>query len=448
MNGQEQEDKKEKRRRDVAHLWCDKQVLRFFRKGFDKRAYRKYRDVYLALCEIDSDFNEGKIYNLTKTCGTYTGMDQGNISKILQEFRKNGLIDYGRRKNDQGQIIGSFLVMYKWEDTIYHENLIRLDPIKARPHNNKNPKGEPYKNSSSEEGFSYSSKEQEEYVVASDAANHTQKILFKRDKKKVVSFLMKAKQKAKPIPKKKQAKTAVALIDHWNALRLRRHLDPKKKIYSEAVRRIKYLKQGKLYDGQEDFKEYWGRRFTDEEIRASMDNFALAALDPVYEPSPAVKDRLRMTGLPDFFLSPFAKEKSYFLKYLRGKPKPVPWMAAPKDEHPGLTKALKRVYTDNVLGGLKPEKWPLADERSFRLASNRVWDFFSRNRELVSPVVLSGNGTKEANMARLLFDAISADVGDAGIGKLSPGWFGSEATIARRLPSYLYSQGIINQPMR
>lgn len=75
----------EKRKRDVAHLWADKRIMRFFRRNFNKLHYKNLRSVYLALCEIDSDFREtGEITNFTRTVATYAGMNENTVRPYLR----------------------------------------------------------------------------------------------------------------------------------------------------------------------------------------------------------------------------------------------------------------------------------------------------------------------------------------------------------------------------
>ena len=109
------------RQRNIAHIWADKRILRFFRKTLPKLDYKNVRNVYLALCEIDSDFVEERnsetksIHALTNTCVTYAGMDQAIVSQALQYLKIIGLIDYGR-KIINGKFAGSYLTMYVWDE--------------------------------------------------------------------------------------------------------------------------------------------------------------------------------------------------------------------------------------------------------------------------------------------------------------------------------------------
>jgi len=116
----------QKRRvRDVAHLWCDKRVMRLFRRLTQIKAKNEHKHlklVYVALCEIDSDFSEFRnhptygIKSLTKTCATYAGMEEGAVNAYMKILRRAGLIDYGMRSNEKGQFCGSWLELYEYDE--------------------------------------------------------------------------------------------------------------------------------------------------------------------------------------------------------------------------------------------------------------------------------------------------------------------------------------------
>jgi len=157
-----------KRHRNVAHLWADKRVLRFFRKcpGLEKKHYKNLRSIYLALCEMDSDFGEGvKIGGFAKTVATYSGLHEDTIQQYLQILREVGLIEYPQANN--GRFGSRKLEMYKWEEAKRSKKEIALiealtetsGPGKNRPREKpapgktgpgknrtyKNPKGSPHK---------------------------------------------------------------------------------------------------------------------------------------------------------------------------------------------------------------------------------------------------------------------------------------------------------------
>jgi hypothetical protein len=106
-----------KRQRNIAHLWADKRVIRAFRKNLEKHHYKNIRSIYLALCEIDSDFGEGpQIYGFTKTVATYAGMSHETVYPYLRALQKADIIDYEQQTSEDGRFGGTSLVMFKWEE--------------------------------------------------------------------------------------------------------------------------------------------------------------------------------------------------------------------------------------------------------------------------------------------------------------------------------------------
>ena len=132
------------RERNEETLWVDKKIIRFFRKTFNKANYKKLRNVYIAMIEIDSDFVEEResetkaIHNFTEKLCTYAGMDQGTVTPIARIIKTMGLVDYGIKKGTTG-IIGSYLILYEWEGEEYAINaLIKENPYKGSPLDIKN----------------------------------------------------------------------------------------------------------------------------------------------------------------------------------------------------------------------------------------------------------------------------------------------------------------------
>lgn len=111
-----------KRSRNIGHAWWDKRVVRFFRKRFDKLHYKNLRSVYIALCEIDSDFTDRStkesllIGGFTTTVATYAGMNVDTIRPYLKALHKAYIIDYEQQSTPDGKFSGTRLTMYLWEE--------------------------------------------------------------------------------------------------------------------------------------------------------------------------------------------------------------------------------------------------------------------------------------------------------------------------------------------
>ena len=106
-----------KRHRNVAHLWADKRVTRFFRKNFSKKDFKNLRAIYLALCEMESDFGEGReIISFTKTLSTYSGISRDTLRPYLIALKKAELIDYPQAQSNGGKFGGVSLFLYAWNE--------------------------------------------------------------------------------------------------------------------------------------------------------------------------------------------------------------------------------------------------------------------------------------------------------------------------------------------
>ena len=81
--------------------WWDKNVMRYLRDkyGRNKKTFLLVRAVYLALCEIESDFNDKPINFFTKTVGTYAGLSRGVAGKYINLLIEEGLINRTQTKN-------------------------------------------------------------------------------------------------------------------------------------------------------------------------------------------------------------------------------------------------------------------------------------------------------------------------------------------------------------
>ena len=122
------------RKRDVAHIWQDKRIIRYFRKTFPSIKHKNIKDTYIALCEIDSDFHntEGRmIPNLTHLTSKYADLSPALVTENLKILKGLNLIDYGRKRDPKTQqIIGSFLQIFLWDDSDLNSLIIEY-PYKA-----------------------------------------------------------------------------------------------------------------------------------------------------------------------------------------------------------------------------------------------------------------------------------------------------------------------------
>src|SRR5689334_17934232 len=89
--------------RENPIAWVEKPILRYLRKkyGKDKRLFVSLRGVYLALCEMDSDFADTPITFFTKTVGTYAGVSREVAGKCINLLIKDRLITKTRIKDEK-----------------------------------------------------------------------------------------------------------------------------------------------------------------------------------------------------------------------------------------------------------------------------------------------------------------------------------------------------------
>ena len=89
--------------RENPIAWVEKPILRFLRKkyGKDKRLFVSLRGVYLALCEMDSDFTDTPITFFTETVGTYAGVSREVAGKCINLLIQDGLITKTRVQDEK-----------------------------------------------------------------------------------------------------------------------------------------------------------------------------------------------------------------------------------------------------------------------------------------------------------------------------------------------------------
>jgi hypothetical protein len=89
--------------RDKPFGWFDKPVMRYLRDkyGKDKKAFLALRSVYLAICEMESDFEGQPINAFNKTVGTYAGLSRQVAGKYVRVLEQEGLIKKTRIINPE-----------------------------------------------------------------------------------------------------------------------------------------------------------------------------------------------------------------------------------------------------------------------------------------------------------------------------------------------------------
>ena len=142
----------------------------------------------------------------------------------------------------------------------------------------------------------------------------------------------------KTIGKKKYVSKADKLIAHWNTLGLRKHLDPKTKVYKSSKARINKLLKGTYFKHTSEKSQ--NRKFTYIEIRKAMERFALSVISDIH--APLDKKTIKGFSLCDFIFYPYAaNNKSKFLQYLKEEPKEIEiYRSLRQDDYPKTTQRL------------------------------------------------------------------------------------------------------------
>jgi len=83
--------------------WWDKNAMRYLRRKYGKvkKTFALIRAVYLALCEIESDFSDSPINFFTQTVGTYAGTSRQVAGKYINMLEKDGLISKVRMRDEK-----------------------------------------------------------------------------------------------------------------------------------------------------------------------------------------------------------------------------------------------------------------------------------------------------------------------------------------------------------
>lgn len=195
----------------------------------------------------------------------------------------------------------------------------------------------------------------------------------------------------KPLPK--IPKHIVELIDYWNSFKIVQHKLPNTHTYKEAVKMLKKLLNGTFFDKNGKFDEYSGRVFTEQEIKTSISNFALAAKNYNYMPLNGYKKALQKTGLPSFLHNSYgSEERSYLLEYLDKKPELAKVSGyLMDDEDFEMTLQIKKNYLRitkkekiNSIEDIQRIKFDTVEENKFRLATKKLNAFYKDNKKKFS----------------------------------------------------------------
>jgi hypothetical protein len=102
--------------------WWDKNAMRYLRRKYGKvkKTFALIRAVYLALCEIESDFSDSPINFFTQTVGTYAGTSRQVAGKYINMLEKDGLISKVRMRDEKTKkyLPGTFIEILDFDGVI------------------------------------------------------------------------------------------------------------------------------------------------------------------------------------------------------------------------------------------------------------------------------------------------------------------------------------------
>jgi len=102
--------------------WWDKNAMRYLRRkyGKDKKTFALLRSVYLALCEIESDFSNTPINFFTQTVGTYAVTSRQVAGKYINMLEKDRLISKVRMRDEKTKkyLLGTFIEILDFDGVI------------------------------------------------------------------------------------------------------------------------------------------------------------------------------------------------------------------------------------------------------------------------------------------------------------------------------------------
>ncbi len=231
-----------------------------------------------------------------------------------------------------------------------------------------------------------------------------------------------------PQPKKKInsrcSPYVMEVLTYWNEKGLRVS-KPETKMYARGIRLLKSLEAGKVFM---DTEYYSKSKFPIEDIKLAIDRFHQATID--YTFYPVDKKFFKHTSLDNFIFRTFPKAESLLYRFLQNPP-----IQRLNDDYPILKNILMNLYRKEILGdGQIPISFK--NTQRFVKASTMLKEYFLERRGRIRPGVI----INDKNLADWLYKAVIQDTKEVSI--ISPGFFCSEETFTRRLPTYLNKIGI------
>lgn len=238
------------------------------------------------------------------------------------------------------------------------------------------------------------------------------------------------------------------IIDHWKSRGLTAHQEGS---ISEAntVKDIKEVLAGTLFHYFKD--RGYDRKFTVKEIKQSVDNFALCALNRDY--MPMNKEYIQRVKFCDFFYDPKKgadEDKSLFLKHLFNKPTLVSnsRLFAVKDDMPKVTDILLKWYKQKF-GNRDNGSFSIKNRNEIVYSGRKLKEFYEENKSKLRIgdewKRIYGQSDEVAFLAVQLTRALDKELreNETLYTVFHTGWLASDKTMEERLPKFLRSESIM-----
>lgn len=222
------------------------------------------------------------------------------------------------------------------------------------------------------------------------------------------------------------------VIDCWSNLNFKK---PRRgtKVYDYDIIYVQKMLNGTLFNDSVHFTDYKDTPFSVEDFKKTIALYKQDMDLKVFKFDRYLHEFLFQAAIPGTKIN----ETSLFITYFKKK---GVIGAYNKNNNPALTEAISSIYKTRTLG--KSPRWELSpsDYDKIIAAANKLENFFKSNK------ILNGSLTA-VRKAKYLYEAVLADVKCEA--DITPGYFSSDLTFTRRLPSHLRKVGATtSQPIK
>lgn len=211
---------------------------------------------------------------------------------------------------------------------------------------------------------------------------------------------------------------------YWVNKGLHTYRDSKTKGFAQAIRYLRRVKNGTMFNTSVKYEEWQGKKWDLKEWRWAVDSFVKGAKEV---------DSKFMFSLPlHSFIYDSWRKKSFLIEHT---------VVLSDDPHPKITNLFQQWYKREVLGGItwQPNAWI---QKKFFKATERLLAFYEDNKGRI----VSYRGDPKLNLAQYLCDCLKDSAKDTS--EIKPGYFCSDHTFFHRLPSYLNKMNLLTQKTR